>query len=146
MALSTVSYERGAVDLGYQVKFERYFTELIEQCNQTLAGADAVTGDAMGAIAVQLEVLRMHCLRRLSDRARTGSPGPASSADKLFITWVEQELMEVAIRVVAPPGDEAHQRWFDRYLYGRAGSIYGGSSQIQRSIIAERMLGLRFRP
>jgi alkylation response protein AidB-like acyl-CoA dehydrogenase len=146
LALSTVSYERGAVDLGYQVKFERYFTELVEQCKQSAALIDGTTDDAMGAVAVQLEVLRMHCLRRLSDRARTGSPGPASSGDKLFITWVEQDLMDVATRLVAPPGDEAHRLWFDRYLYGRAGSIYGGSSQIQRSILAERVLGLRFRP
>ena len=145
IALATIAYERGAVDLGYQVKFERYFSELVAQRNAADGPADISVDNAIGSVAVLLEVLRMHCQHRLSDRARTGSPGPASSIDKLFVTRVEQELMDVATRVVAPPGSDDHQKWFDRYLYGRAGSIYGGTAEIQRSIIAERILGLRFR-
>ncbi len=144
IALATIAYERGAVDIGYKVKFERYFAELVAERNASSQAPDIWVDNAIGSVAVLLEVLRMHCLRRLSDRVISESPGPTSSIDKLFITRVEQELMEVATRCVAPPGSPTHQKWFDRYLYGRAGSIYGGSEQIQRSIIAERILHLRF--
>ncbi len=84
----------------------------------------------------------MHCLRRLSDRVSGARPGPECSIDKLLMTDVEQRLMNAAMHLLGDTDIDRRTHWFDRYLYGRAGSIYGGSAQIQRNILAQRLLGL----
>jgi alkylation response protein AidB-like acyl-CoA dehydrogenase len=142
IALSTISYERGAVDVGYQAKFERFFSELVDG----LAGQEhsSTVQEEVGEIDIALEVFRLHCLRGLSRRADGSEPGFESSVDKLVMTDVEQRMVDVALASLPGRGPD-HERWFGRYLYARAGSIYGGSAQIQKSILAERVLGLRFR-
>jgi alkylation response protein AidB-like acyl-CoA dehydrogenase len=146
IGLSTISYERGAVDVGYQIKFERYFGELADELRDRPAVLDDTSAlEQLGGVSVALEVFRMHCLRRLSRRAAGEPPGFASSIDKLLMTLVEQQLMDTALSLSGSRTGESYERWFARYLYGRAGSIYGGSAQIQKGILAERVLGLRFR-
>jgi alkylation response protein AidB-like acyl-CoA dehydrogenase len=145
IALSVISYERGAVDVGYQAKFERYFAELLAGVRADDAPVDDAAYERIGGVAVELEVFRMHCLRSLSRRAVGVPPGDASSIDKLLMTAVEQDLLDAALAVSDRHDGPERIRWFDRYLYGRAGSIYGGSAQIQKGILAERVLGLRFR-
>ncbi|MGF6889359.1 alkylation response protein AidB-like acyl-CoA dehydrogenase [Nocardia sp. GAS34] len=142
IAMDVVNYERGAVDTGYLSKFARYLTELTEAVKAQSSAPDRATLRELGAAAAGVEVLRMHCLRRLSDRAAGAGPGPESSIDKLLMTAVEQRLMTAGVNLLADTGTPGRARWFDRYLYGRAGSIYGGSAQIQRNILAERLLGL----
>ena len=78
-----------------------------------------------------------------------GRPGLETSIDKLQLTRAEQLLGDAALAVLGPaatygdpdsPVDIRH--WQGVYLYGRAASIYGGTSQVQKNIIAERILGL----
>jgi alkylation response protein AidB-like acyl-CoA dehydrogenase len=142
IAMDVVSYERGAVDIGYLSKFERYLSELSALVKASRPEPDRATVRALGEAAAGIEVLRMHCLRSLSERATGGSPGAESSIDKLLMTRVEQQLMAVSLDLLDDATVPGRREWFDRYLYGRAGSIYGGSSQIQRTILAERMLAL----
>ncbi|TYB48215.1 acyl-CoA dehydrogenase family protein [Actinomadura chibensis] len=146
IAMDVVNYERGAVETGYLPKFERYLSEIAAFVKARPAAPDRATLRALGDAAAALEVLRMHCLRTLSDRVSGAPPGPESSIDKLLMTAVEQKLTALSLSLLtdtavdsAGPG---RAEWFDRYLYGRAGSIYGGSAQIQRNILAERLLGL----
>ncbi|WGX96937.1 acyl-CoA dehydrogenase family protein [Nocardioides sp. L-11A] len=142
IAMDVVNYERGAVETGYLPKFARYLSELGEVLTASGLGADRAARLRLGRVAAHLEVLRMHCLRTLSARVSGAPPGPESSVDKLLMTAVEQELMDLSIELVTDVGSPGRAEWFDRYLYGRAGSIYGGSAQVQRNILAERMLGL----
>jgi alkylation response protein AidB-like acyl-CoA dehydrogenase len=79
----------------------------------------------------------------------TGKPGLETSIDKLQLTRAEQLLGDAALAVLgpeAPYADPNHQvdlrHWQGVYLYARAASIYGGTSQVQKNIIAERLLGL----
>ena len=77
-----------------------------------------------------------------------GHPGFESSVDKIVLARVEQRLMDCALDVLgaeAALGDRAgadREFWHAAYFYGRAASVYGGTAQIQRNIIAERILGL----
>jgi alkylation response protein AidB-like acyl-CoA dehydrogenase len=98
---------------------------------------------------VQLEVLRCQSARTNGAMVATGRPGLATSIDKLQLTAAEQLLGDAALAVLGPaapyadpdsPVDVRH--WRGTYLYARAASIYGGASQIQKNIIAERILGL----
>ncbi len=142
IALSTISHERGAADIGYQAKFERYFNELMSEAAEAGGLADPVVREALGMARVELEVFGMHCLRRLGERYGGKDPGPLSSVDKLLMTQVEQTLLDVAVRHVPGSSRQRRKTWFDRYIYARAGSIYGGTSQIQKNILANRVLGL----
>ncbi|NKY32811.1 acyl-CoA dehydrogenase [Nocardia speluncae] len=144
IAMDVVNYERGAVDTGYLSKFARYISELAGIVKAQSSSPDRAVLRELGAAAAGVEVLRMHCLRRLSDRISTARPGPECSIDKLLMTEVEQRLMNAASSLLADTDIDAGSRpqWFDRYLYGRASSIYGGSAQIQRNILAQRLLGL----
>lgn len=142
VAMEVVNYERGAVETGYLPKFERYLAELARAVRNGGAVPDRATLLALGEVAASVEVLRMHCLRSLSDRAAGIPPGPESSVDKLLMTAVEQGLMRVGQSLLSNTAVPGRAEWFGRYLYGRAGSIYGGSAQIQRNILAQRKLGL----
>lgn len=142
IAMDVVSYERGAVDVGYLAKFDRYLTELAGKVRDSRQEHDRATLRALGKAAAGIEVLRMHCLRSLSERVTGGSPGAESSIDKLLMTRVEQDLMAAGLELLDDATVPGRREWFDRYLYGRAGSIYGGSAQIQRNILAERVLAL----
>jgi alkylation response protein AidB-like acyl-CoA dehydrogenase len=85
---------------------------------------------------VEAEMLRLHVSRRLSDRLDGISHGPEGSVDKLLMTWVEQAVGHAALTVGA---DDTSLKV---YLYSRAQSVMGGTSQIQRNLVATRILGL----
>lgn len=140
IAMDVVSYERGAVDIGYLSKFERMFAELVTALRDRQD--EPMVQQAIGRISAGIEVLRMHCLRSLDDRTSGKPPGPESSIDKLLMTRVEQDLMSLSLELLTDRASDQRAGWFDRYLYARAGSIYGGSAQIQKNILAQRLLGL----
>jgi alkylation response protein AidB-like acyl-CoA dehydrogenase len=88
-------------------------------------------------------MLRLHVCRRLSERLDGIDHGAGGSVDKLLMTWVEQSVGDAALAVsgsqaVLDPGDTA----LKVYLYSRAQSVMGGTSQIQKNIVATRILGL----
>jgi alkylation response protein AidB-like acyl-CoA dehydrogenase len=89
---------------------------------------------------VEVEMLRCHVSRRLSDRLDGLTHGPEGSVDKLLMTSVEQAVGHAALAVggVAPSGQD--DTWLKAYLYSRAQSVMGGTSQIQRNLIASRIL------
>src|SRR5260370_21702219 len=99
---------------------------------------------------VDLEIMRLNCLRSFS-RSIKGIPlGPEASMMKLYWSHVTQDMYETALEVLGPrapltSGDAlsaASGRFQLSFLHSRAFTIYSGSSEIQRSIIAERVLGL----
>ncbi len=98
---------------------------------------------AVARAHVQVEVLRAHVWQSLLGRDAEVAPGPEGSIDKLLATRTEQLLHHVALDLAgggALTGDAPAV--LSEYLYSRAGSIAGGTSEIQRGIIAERILGL----
>lgn len=142
VAMHTITAERGSVDVGYLPKFEREFTELCRQIAETDAVHSPAVRDRLGRVAAGLEVMRMHTLRRLSERASGVVAGPETSIDKLLMTCVEQDLLAAALELSADHTDGRRAAWFGRYLYGRSASIYGGSAQVQKNTLAQRGLGL----
>lgn len=139
---STLAYERGAADLGYLAKYERMLGQLARRmCGEGRDG-DPGIAESIGRVRMHLEVLRMHSHRRLSDRAQGKPVGAESSIDKLVMTQTEQLLLHTALSVLGTDALLDDDAWFKKYLYSRAASIYGGTSQIQRNILSERLLGL----
>jgi len=91
---------------------------------------------------VESEMLRLHVCRRLSDRLDGISHGPEGSVDKLLMTEVEQAVGHAALAVGGAGHGATDDTWLKLYLYSRAQSVMGGTSQIQRNLVARRILGL----
>lgn len=144
LAMTTVTLERGPSDSGYAAKH----LALLERLEALVRGSAEMAGDqgvlrALARCYVDVEVLRLRVRDSLAERAEGGGAGPESSADKLLMIRAEQALHHLAVeiagaRVTVPvePG------WLDGYLSSRAVSVYGGTEQIQRDIVATRVLGL----
>jgi alkylation response protein AidB-like acyl-CoA dehydrogenase len=139
---STLAYERGAADLGYLAKYERMLGQLARRMRENDRGGDNTIAESIGRVHMHLEVLRMHSQRRLSDRAQGKPVGAESSVDKLLMTQTEQLLLHTALSLLGTDALLDDDAWFKKYLYSRAASVYGGTSQIQRNILSERLLGL----
>jgi alkylation response protein AidB-like acyl-CoA dehydrogenase len=144
VATGTLAFERGIATLGQQVGFARELDEIVATARDTGALADPVLADRVVDAWVGLKVLRHHALRTLGGAGV--STVDASVAKLLWATW-HQRLGELAVDVLgaaatladAPPYElSAAQRLF---LFSRADTIYGGSNEIQRNIIADRLLG-----
>ena len=91
---------------------------------------------------VETEMLRRHVSRRLSDRMDGTTHGPEGSVDKLLMTDVEQAVGHAALTVGGAGHHGGDEPWLETYLYSRAQSVMGGTSQIQRNLVATRILGL----
>ena len=87
-------------------------------------------------------MLRRHVSRRLSDRLDGIVHGPEGSVDKLLMTFTEQSVGHAALSVGGAGHAAGDEPWLETYLYSRAQSVMGGTSQIQRNLIATRILGL----
>jgi alkylation response protein AidB-like acyl-CoA dehydrogenase len=140
VAMHMLSFERGPADMGWTGRYRRALERAQAALADGTAHADPVLRDRLVAASVQLQVLEWHVLRTLA--TRSPSPGAQASIDKLLATRVEQELYRVLAdlrdaQLVTDPGED-----FNAYLYSRAQSIYGGTQQIQRNLIAQRVLGL----
>jgi alkylation response protein AidB-like acyl-CoA dehydrogenase len=96
----------------------------------------------LGWALVEVEMLRRHVQRRLSDRLNGIEHGPQGSVDKLLMTWVEQAVGHAALGIGGLAHGGGDDSWLHAYLYSRAQSVMGGTSQIQRNLIARRILGL----
>jgi alkylation response protein AidB-like acyl-CoA dehydrogenase len=141
IAMATVAYERGPVDIGFQAKFEVMAARLARQISAT--GLDDVTARrTLARAAVGVEVLRLRCLHSLAARATGTPPGPDTSVDKLLMAATEQRLLSAAMELLGTAELGGDLSWFDAYLYSRAASVYGGTAQIQKNILANRVLGL----
>ena len=104
---------------------------------------------ALAQALIGIEVLRHHAYRTVGEFLGGGAVGPESSSVKLLMAEAEQRLAATAIDLLGPSLQHADpataeedQFWQETYLYSRAASVYGGTRQIQRNIIADRVLAL----
>ena len=142
LAMTVVSHEREPGELGYVARYGKLVNELVRLVGQQpeLVGAEQRRDLAWALIEV--EMLRCHVSRRLSERLDGIAHGPEGSVDKLLMTWTEQSVGHAALGIggVAPPDGE--DTLLKAYLYSRAQSVMGGTSQIQRNLVATRILEL----
>ncbi|MEV6345383.1 acyl-CoA dehydrogenase family protein [Actinoplanes sp. NPDC051851] len=132
VAMATLAFERGAATVGQQVGFQRDLEDLIALARSTGATADPRLRERLTRAWIDLCALRSYTLRSL-DR-----PYSSSIVKLLWSRW-RQGVGELAMEV---PAAAASERWRRYFLFSRADTIYGGSSEIQRGIVAERVLGL----
>jgi alkylation response protein AidB-like acyl-CoA dehydrogenase len=142
VANTTLAHERGTnFPFKEQVVHEVYLAELWGEAARAGKLDDPNIVDQLAQAYVELAVLRLHNWRTLSRLARREEPGPESSWVKLAWTDLTQHLSDAALDVV-DPASPLWGKWQRQWLWSKAASIAGGTSEIQRTIIGERILGL----
>jgi alkylation response protein AidB-like acyl-CoA dehydrogenase len=162
IAQTTLGFERGSNSLGRVTRYAIAFTQLVKATRELKRGGKPLLDDPavrakMGKLYAELEVQRYAGLRVLSALNKGDAPGAASSITKLSYTEFEKRFYETALEILGPWGQVMSSReefeevdtssgepgtWATAFLWARAGTIYSGSSEIQRNIIGERVLGL----
>jgi alkylation response protein AidB-like acyl-CoA dehydrogenase len=142
VAMGTLGFERGVATLGQQVGFRRELDALADLARDNGSVGDPAIRERLARAYVELEVMRAHALRTLESGSGTGTT--ASVAKLLWTRW-HRALGELAMDVRGAAGlvcGDDLDAWQRLFLFSRADTIYGGSDEVQRNIIAERTLGL----
>lgn len=155
MAVALLMYERATLTFQRQLQSRVALDEMIEFArsdsrNGTPASADPVVRQRLAQAYIDSEAIRLTSLRHLTRQLRGEPPGPEGSMEKLFWSEMYQRMLEVPLTIAGPysqlaPGDPrapSGGRWPHLYLYSRGRTIAAGTSEIQRTIIAQRVLGL----
>ena len=140
IAMHVVSHERGTAALPRQVMLRTLLDRLVADATDAGVLGDERAQDEIARSLIEVEVLRHHASRTMSAFLNGGTVGPESSGVKLLMAEAEQTLCATALELLGDGG--AGSFWHERYLYSRAASVYGGTRQIQRDIIANRILHL----
>ena len=148
IAMATFGFERG-----YRAHPER-IRRAADACAQLVRnrglGTDPITRQKVAQAHIEAHVYRLNALRALTSMAKGIAPGPEMSLAKLGWSEIDRRLQDSAVEAegmyaaLDPASDHALEggRWQNAWMWGFAGTIYAGSSEIQRNIIAERVLGL----
>ncbi len=152
---TTLSNERGTTGFAMMVKFHRAFDELVELARTTQrhgrpAVEDPAIRDLIAHFYIEIEKLKYTAYRAFSRILKGGSPGPEGSIMKLHWSEFHQRMQELALELQGPGSQLIRESpyaiheglWQFTFLWSRSDTIYAGTSEIQRNIIAQRVLGL----
>jgi alkylation response protein AidB-like acyl-CoA dehydrogenase len=155
VATTTLSNERGTTTLATMIRFQRTFDELVELARTTQRSGrpsteDPIVRSRLAEFYVDLQKLRYSAFRAFSNVLRGGSPGAEGSTLKLHWSEFHQRMQEFAMELQGvnsqlTRGSQHAIRnglWQYTFLWSRSDTIYAGTSEIQRNIIAQRVLGL----
>ena len=151
VAMGTLAFERGASTLAQQMSFWNELDAIIAAARENGASADPLIRQRIADAWCSLKIMRYSALRMLSNAER-GILQPEALTYKIFWATWRRKLGELAMDVLGPQAQIAQAPPYHfaplptMYLYSRADTIYGGTNQIQRNIIAERALGLPKEP
>jgi alkylation response protein AidB-like acyl-CoA dehydrogenase len=149
-AITALMNERANLGTGAQVVFKRNLNALIALARKTErngkpASDDPLVRQKLAQAYIELEILRLNTNRALTSLSKNGVPGPEGSTQKLYWSEMNQRTQQIAQEILGPYGQLKNfdsGRWEYGYLRARGNTIEAGTSEIQRNIIAERVLGL----
>ena len=164
VAMTLLGYERGEAAATFPIMFKAELDRLLELARTTGASGDPLVRQRLAWCYSKVEIMRFLGMRTLTKFLAGGQPGPAESTFKLLWSEYHKVVTDLAVDILGPaaltpsgrmstgfqaddvgaPNDSAS--WVTAFLMSRAGSIYAGSSQIQRNIIGEMVLGLPKEP
>ncbi|MGZ8672719.1 MAG: acyl-CoA dehydrogenase family protein [Solirubrobacterales bacterium] len=142
VAITTLMNERAGLGGGAAVAVSRDLGALIELVKERGLQDDPVIRQRVADLLIRTEALRLGGMRALTAQMKTGIPGPEGSIGKWEWAHLNQSLTELATDVLGPEGLAKDTPWTYRMLRSRANSIEGGTTEVMKNIIAERVLGL----
>jgi alkylation response protein AidB-like acyl-CoA dehydrogenase len=145
VAMGTLTFERGVSTLGQQIEYARELSGVAELAKRTSAADDPLIRERLTRSWAGLRTMRSYALATMDVEEGRQAAGKDSVSKLLWANW-HRDLGDIAMDVLGREGltmtDGGFDEWQRLYLFSRADTIYGGSNEIQRNIIAERVLGL----
>jgi alkylation response protein AidB-like acyl-CoA dehydrogenase len=142
VALTTLMNERAGLAFFLQVRLRQLLDRLFDEAAGRGLLEDPLVADRLGELHLKAEVLRLTAYRGLTAIEKYGQPGPEGSLTKWMWSETNQQLTQLAADLLGPGSLEAGGRWAYELLRARGNSIEGGTTEVLRNIVAERVLGL----
>jgi alkylation response protein AidB-like acyl-CoA dehydrogenase len=142
VALTTLMNERAGLAFFLQVRLRRLLDGLIDEASGRGLLDDPVVADTLGDLHLKAEVLRLTAYRGLTAVEKYGQPGPEGSLTKWMWSDTNQQLTQFAADLLGPTALQAGDPWAYELLRARGNSIEGGTTEVLKNIVAERVLGL----
>jgi alkylation response protein AidB-like acyl-CoA dehydrogenase len=152
VAMTTLANERGTMSLAMAARFFMTYNEMVNMCRNLGRPVlkDPRVRQQLAQFFIDLQGLKYTLYRSFSQILKGGTPGPEGSVSKIAWSELNQRMHEFVVNVEGPAsqlmGRQTYAvesgRWQYGYLRSRANTIEAGTSEIQRNIIAERVLGL----
>ncbi len=152
VAMGLLGFERGVSTLGQQMLFQNELDDIIREAKRNGAAKDPVIRQRIADAHVGLKIMRYNSMRTLSGNADDGSLQPEAMIYKLYWSTWHRNLGKLAMDVLGPEAEICAappyelSRLQSLFLFSRADTIYGGTNQVQRNIIAERALNMPREP
>ncbi len=153
VAMATLGFERGT-GLGVHVRFAKDLDGLVSLVKAMGLSDDPIVRDQVARLFVETQVYTRHTYRNLTTVSKGRQLGPEASLNKLYWSEMEARIFDTGMSVMGPyaelkpdaPAAVDRDGWQKHYWYSRASLIYAGTSEVQKNIIAERVLGLPKEP
>jgi alkylation response protein AidB-like acyl-CoA dehydrogenase len=142
VALTTLMNERAGLGFSLQVRLRQLLDRLIDEAAGRGLLDDPVVADRLGELHLKTEVLRLTAYRGLTAIEKYGQPGPEGSLVKWMWSETNQQLTQLAAELLGPEALTAGDRWAYELLRARGNTIEGGTTEVLKNIVAERVLGL----
>jgi alkylation response protein AidB-like acyl-CoA dehydrogenase len=142
VALTTLMNERSGLAFFLQVRLRQLLDSLFEEAAARGLLDDPVVADKLGDLHVKAEVLRLTAYRGLTAIEKYGQPGPEGSLTKWMWSQTNQQLTQLAADILGPEAVTSSSKWSYELLRARGNTIEGGTTEILKNIVAERVLGL----
>jgi len=154
VAMTTLTYERGISSLATQVRIKQQLDTMVEYARTTRRNGHTLSQDpvfrqSLATAYIRVEIMVLNLYRGITSRMRGQPPGPEASLDKLYWSEMDKWMQELGMELQGPYSQLMHDSkhaipgdWQYSFLRSRAGTIYSGTSEIQKNIIGERVLGL----
>lgn len=142
VALTTLMNERAGLGFFLQVRMRNVLDDLFAEAAANGSLEDPVVADRLGDLHLRTEILRLTAYRGLSTIEKYGQPGPEGSLTKWLWSETNGMLTQLAADIVGADALTTGNRWAYELLRARGNSIEGGTTEILKNIVAERVLGL----
>ncbi len=142
VALTTLMNERAGLAFFLQVRLRQLLDRVVLEATERDLLEDPVVADRLGELYLKAEVLRLTAYRGLTAVEKYGQPGPEGSLTKWMWSDTNQQLTQLAADLLGPSALTAGGRWAYELLRARGNSIEGGTTEVLKNIVAERVLGL----
>jgi len=164
VAMTLLGYERGEAAATMPIAFRAEFDKLVELAKINGKDTDPVIRDRIASLYCEVEIMRLLGMRTLTKFLNGGQPGPGESTFKLYWSEYHKRVTELSIDILGmaaltpggiaktsfhadlPGSENDAASWVGAFYNARAGTIYAGTSQVQRNIIGEMVLGLPKEP
>ena len=142
VAITTLMNERAGLGAASAAGMRIALEELKDLARERGVADDPLIRQRIAQLAIEVELLRLNAWRGLTQIMKHGVPGPEGSLPKWQWSDINQSLTELAVDILGEDGAAWDSPWTYRVLRSRANSIEGGTTEILKNIIAERVLGL----